>query len=1173
MHNHQFVCMEFHISRQVRERYQFDETLFTTRGNAIFANFQAVRTFAQKMNARRDLVNHPEQAVRAGQLNAMGLIDEILHQMVAQYRLQRNPQVMEQAIAWLEAEIGRPALDVALRQFAQEFPPMPVYRGEVDLDEYLAGQAEYEDGSLASNRQILLEEMLMLWLANANPAFMPFQELFNDLNLAKTTIYPQIIPSLRGFFATQPDFGPEGQNLIDVLRAPALTHPDSLTAQLEFIQNRWGTIVGGLLARMLLSLDLVKEEEKPVFGVGGPGPALVYEFKGEEYTYEPERFSPDLDWMPNLVLIAKNSYVWLEQLSRQYGRSITRLDQIPDEEMDRLARSGITGLWLIGLWERSPASQRIKQMRGNPDAVASAYSLFSYDIAADLGGEEAYRVLRDQVWRRGIRLASDMVPNHMGIDSRWVIEHPDWFISLNYSPFPTYTFNGQNLSWNDRVGIYLEDHYYNNSDAAVVFKRVDFWTGDEKYIYHGNDGTSMPWNDTAQLNYLIPEVREAVIQTILNVARKFPVIRFDAAMTLAKRHFHRLWFPEPGSGGDIPSRAEFGLTKARFDEVFPDEFWRDVVDRVAQEVPDTLLLAEAFWMMEGYFVRTLGMHRVYNSAFMNMLRDEKNAEYRLVVKNTIEFDPEILKRYVNFMNNPDERTAVDQFGKGDKYFGVCTLAATMPGLPMIGHGQIEGFTEKYGMEYKRAYWSETSDASLVERHQREIFPLLRRRWLFAEVSNFLLYDFYTPEGSVNEDVFAYSNRAGDHSSLVLYHNRYAETHGWVYRSAAFAVKTGPEDKILVQKTLGEGLGLHDEPGYYTIFRDHVTGLEYIRNSQELCQKGLYVELAAYKCKVLLDFREVLDDEQHPYANLAVYLSGGGAPSIADALVEMDLQPVLLPYRELVNPGMLNWLIQNRLDAETFNPMNFEMALEETQRKAQALLEAIREMEGGEVDPESLAVQMRRELKALLSVSMLGKEVKKPAAKQMGMFQYLHSGPGGSAPLAEGRAGDWGAFLACLITYRVGEIVSETDAVERTSAWMDEWLLGKIIAGALGELELSEGAARRQADLVAVLTANQEWFDPKSTPEILAANLLDAWVKNKQAQRYLAVHPHNGILWFNKEAFEELTWWIFALQVIRLSAIVEPGQAVPEKTLLACYAVVKALLATEEQSGYQLENLI
>ena len=84
--------------------------------------------------------------------------------------------------------------------------------------------------------------------------------------------------------------------------------------------------------------------------------------------------------------------------------------------------------------------------------------------------------------------------------------------------------------------------------------------------------------------------------------------------------------------------------------------------------------------MEGYFVRTLGMHRVYNSAFMNMLRDEENANYRSVIKNTLEFDPEVLKRYVNFMNNPDERTAVDQFGKGDKYFGVCTLMATLPGL-------------------------------------------------------------------------------------------------------------------------------------------------------------------------------------------------------------------------------------------------------------------------------------------------------------------------------------------------------------------------------------------------------------------------------------------------------------------------------------------------------------
>ena len=79
--------------------------------------------------------------------------------------------------------------------------------------------------------------------------------------------------------------------------------------------------------------------------------------------------------MPRTVLMAKSTYVWLDQLSRAYGRPIYRLDQIPDEELDRLARGGFTGLWLIGLWERSTASRTIKQMRGNPEAVASAYSL------------------------------------------------------------------------------------------------------------------------------------------------------------------------------------------------------------------------------------------------------------------------------------------------------------------------------------------------------------------------------------------------------------------------------------------------------------------------------------------------------------------------------------------------------------------------------------------------------------------------------------------------------------------------------------------------------------------------------------------------------------------------------------------------------------------------------
>jgi glycosidase len=614
--------------------------------------------------------------------------------------------------------------------------------------------------------------------------------------------------------------------------------------------------------------------------------ADVPEFGDQAHEYE--KFSPDTAWMPNTVLIAKSTYVWLAQLSKQYGRHIHRLDQIPDEELATLAARGLNSLWLIGVWERSRASKTIKQLCGNTDAVASAYSLFDYKIAEDLGGEGAYINLRDRCYRHGVRLASDMVPNHMGIDSPWVIEHPEWFISRPDLPYPVYSFNGPDLSSDGRVEIKIEDHYFEQTDAAVVFQRRDRSTGETRYIYHGNDGTSFPWNDTAQLDYLNPAVREQVIQTILHVARLFPVIRFDAAMTLAKRHFHRLWFPGPGASGAIPSRAEYGMSQAEFDRHMPQEFWREVVDRVAAEVPGTLLLAEAFWLMEGYFVRTLGMHRVYNSAFMVMLRDEDNAKYRSVIKNTLEFDPDIMKRYVNFMSNPDERTAVDQFGTGDKCFGVAALMATLPGLPMFGHGQIEGYTEKYGMEYYRPRYDETPNHWLIERHDREIAPLLKRRWLFAESTNFLLYDFFLDSGTVDENIFAYSNRNGGERALVVYNNRYGSTRGTIDFSAAYADKGAGH---LRQQRLSEGLGLSGDGEAILAFRDSLTGLEFLRRSGQLSNQGLTLDLHAYQCHVFLDWRELRATADQPWDRLCDQLNGAGVPSLDDALVSLELRPV------------------------------------------------------------------------------------------------------------------------------------------------------------------------------------------------------------------------------------------------------------------------------------------
>ena len=613
------------------------------------------------------------------------------------------------------------------------------------------------------------------------------------------------------------------------------------------------------------------------------------DYRGGEL--EDERFSDDAEWMPRTVMIAKSTLVWLDQLSKRYGHTITRLDQVPDPELDRLAAFGINALWLIGVWERSEASRRIKQIAGQPDAAASAYAVHDYAIAHELGGEGAWHDLSERAGRRGIRLASDMVPNHMGVDSRWVLEHPEWFLQRRDCPYPSYTFDGPELSSDERVSVRIEDHYWDRSDAAVVFRRVDRHTGDTRFVYHGNDGTSFPWNDTAQLDYLNPAAREAVIQAILGVARRFPIIRFDAAMTLAKRHIRRLWFPEPGHEGDIPSRAAAGLTRERFDALMPQEFWREVVDRVAVEAPGTLLLAEAFWMMEGYFVRTLGMHRVYNSAFMVMLRDERNADYRKVIRDTLEFDPDILQRWVNFLNNPDERTAVDQFGRGEKYFGVCTLMATMPGLPMFGHGQIEGFEERYGMEFRRAMRDEPVDEGLEREHWRRLMPLLHRRTMFAGAREFRLYDVCDAHGHVNEDVFAHSNRDGSGAALVLFHNRYAEARGSVRRSVGYADKQADGTRPIRQRTLLEGLGFaHVAHDALLRCRDLVSGLEYLYRARTLRDAGLPVELGPFASRVLLDWQEVARDGR-AWDTLVDDLAGRGIPDLESALWDLAVEPL------------------------------------------------------------------------------------------------------------------------------------------------------------------------------------------------------------------------------------------------------------------------------------------
>jgi len=1243
--------MEFHISRNARERYQFAESLFSYAGNVVFANLGAYRQFAFRMNQVRDAEKHPEQAVHAGQLFAMGLIDEASHVLMAHYREQFDPEVMTSALNFFSAQVGPEQLDKMLLTFVEHFPGSSVIRGQQTPQQWLAGAT---DGT--PHRAAALEELLLLWTANRNEAFRPFEELFEDKTLAEKTVYRQVTGQMPNYFATRPLVPLEGAKpvtLLDLLRKPAMDSPTSLSDQLALIRKLWKPLLGDSMDRFfLMAGEILHEEELAIWAMYNPPdpeaeararaaaaaaaarrrasgvqqwPSVVSHADVPVFgdpAHEYEKFSADTAWMPTTVLIAKSSYVWLAQLSKQYGRHIFRLDQIPDEELALLAARGLNSLWLIGVWERSRASKTIKQLCGNTDAVASAYSLYDYKIAEDLGGESAYINLRDRAYRQGVRLASDMVPNHMGIDSPWVVEHPEWFISRNESPYPAYSFNGPDLSSDGRVEIKIDDHYFEQTDAAVVFRRRDRYTGETRYIYHGNDGTSFPWNDTAQLNYLSAAVREQVIQTILHVARLFPVIRFDAAMTLAKRHFHRLWFPGPGSSGAIPSRAEYSMSQAEFDRAMPHEFWREVVDRVAAEVPGTLLLAEAFWLMEGYFVRTLGMHRVYNSAFMVMMRDEDNAKYRSVIKNTLEFDPDIMKRYVNFMSNPDERTAIDQFGTGDKCFGVAALMATLPGLPMFGHGQIEGFTEKYGMEYQRPRYDETADHWLVERHEREIAPLLKRRWLFAESSNFLLYDFFQDEGRVDENVFAYSNRNGGERALVVYNNRYATTRGTIDFSAAYADKAAGH---LRQQRLHEGLGLSGDGEAILAFRDSLTGLEFLRRANHLSTQGLTLDLHAYQCHVFLDWRELRATEEKPWDRLCDQLNGSGVPSLDEAMVNLELQPVHDALRLQLDSGLVRLfadLAEHPRSISDGNDKNLAAERREffdlAWRRCEGFLRAAqtayvsrvaREGKRESVHPTSpglLAPVFRERLLAAMRIPVI--EAAFPQPWSAAARRVLPS----PSPQFTATA-IWGPLLGWCVLELLAESIDAESPERMALDIFDRLRLREPFARAFGALGFEGEEGWRVAARIKVVLLSEAGIGKEEAPvanaaptEAMEASEDAAAISSFDSESPVAsaepsaseaseekaaepervaltpalwadpdvrwltgAHEDKGHAYLVREQYEELLWWLLMPSLLRLAGAV----ALDRPAIREMGKIVDEALASAEAAGYRIDALL
>lgn len=174
--------MEFHIISSARDKYAFDEQLFAFDGNFVFVNFQAVRNFTQKLNDLRENPDDPSSYIQPAQINALGLLDEISHIIFKRYYEKHGKDLQSALFDALEIELGSQRLKKTLLSYGELFPALEVYRGKIATIDY------YRDETKGTpNAYLILEELILTWLLNQNPAAKPYQELFTDHFLIKKT--------------------------------------------------------------------------------------------------------------------------------------------------------------------------------------------------------------------------------------------------------------------------------------------------------------------------------------------------------------------------------------------------------------------------------------------------------------------------------------------------------------------------------------------------------------------------------------------------------------------------------------------------------------------------------------------------------------------------------------------------------------------------------------------------------------------------------------------------------------------------------------------------------------------------------------------------------------------------------------------------------------------------
>jgi hypothetical protein len=444
------------------------------------------------------------------------------------------------------------------------------------------------------------------------------------------------------------------------------------------------------------------------------------------------------------ALFQVNTRVWLTELSRQQGRPAT-LDDIPDDELDRLARSRFDWIWLLSVWQTGPAAQRVS--RTNPewqaefhhtladlredDIAGSGFAITGYTVHTSLGGDAALARLRTRLQLRGLRLMLDFVPNHMAPDHPWVERHPDYFVAGTEADFQREPQN-----------------YTRMGDASA-----------RRILAYGRDPYFSGWPDTLQLDYSNPATQQAMSAELTRIAGQCDGVRCDMAMLVLPDVFNRTWGRRP------------------------EPFWPRVIPQVREAVPGFCFMAEVYWDLE-WTMQQQGFDYAYDKRLYDRLRGHHARPVREHLLAGLDYQDKLAR----FMENHDEPRAAATFGR-EVHEAAAVITFLSPGLRFFHQGQFEGRTKRISPHLVRAP-QEPQDAALRRYYDRLLAVLQRsalRDGQWQPVGCHPAWD-----GNWTWDGFIAFAWQGNGAERLLVTVNYAGTQGQCYVPLPFADLDGRE---------------------------------------------------------------------------------------------------------------------------------------------------------------------------------------------------------------------------------------------------------------------------------------------------------------------------------------------------------------------------------------------